>query len=138
MLIGEYMQTVDAKGRVNIPAKFRADLGQTFVVAKGVRCIAVYPAAEWDKFLEKTTHENTKLMRFFAAGSSECELDTQGRVVIPPSLRKYIDLQKEIVVVGTYTYIEIWNRSEWENYFDDEEFSAENLEDTMQKYGLQP
>lgn len=136
MLIGEYMQTVDAKGRVNIPAKFRADLGQTFVVAKGVRCIAIYPAEEWDKFLEKTKQEDIKLLRFFSSGSSECELDTQGRVVIPPNLRKYLDLQKEIAVVGTYTYIEIWNRDQWEEYFSGDEFKAENLEDTMKRYGL--
>lgn len=136
MLIGEYMQNVDVKGRVNIPAKFRADLGQTFVIAKGIDCIAVYPSDEWKKFLEKTSQENIKMLRFFAAGSSECELDTQGRVVIPPNLREYLGLQKEIAVIGAYTYMEIWNRDKWKEYFEDDAFKAENIEDTMHQYGL--
>lgn len=136
MLIGEYMQNVDVKGRVNIPAKFRADLGQTFVIAKGIDCIAVYPSDEWKKFLEKTSRENIKMLRFFAAGSSECELDTQGRVVIPPNLREYLGLQKEIAVIGAFTYMEIWNRDKWKEYFQDDAFKAENIEDTMHQYGL--
>lgn len=136
MFIGEYMQTVDAKGRVNIPAKFRADLGQTFVVSKGANCIAIYPADEWSAFLEKVRGEDVMLLRFFASGSSECELDTQGRVLIPPSLRNYLSLGKEIAVVGMYKYIEIWNRDEWEKIFCGSEYKAENLADTLSNYGI--
>ncbi len=108
MLIGEYMQTVDAKFRVNIPSKFRTDLGQTFVVAKGINCISIYPKDEWIRFLESL--KDMKKLRFFSAGSSECELDTQGRIVVPVSLREYIGLQKEIAVIGAFKHVEIWNR----------------------------
>ena len=134
MFIGEYLQTVDAKFRVNVPAGFRAELGQTFVVAKGVNCIALYPKTEWMDFLDKIK-ERKKLL-FFTSGSKECELDTQGRVVIPPDLRKYLNLQKEIAVIGTYKHVEIWNRDQWNAYFDDEDYSAENIEKIMEEQEL--
>ncbi|HIV85353.1 MAG TPA: cell division/cell wall cluster transcriptional repressor MraZ [Candidatus Monoglobus merdigallinarum] len=125
VLIGEHMQTVDAKFRVNIPSGFRADLGSVFVVAKGVNCIAVYPKEEWIKFLEGLT--DVKKLRFFASGSKECELDTQGRIVIPPNLREYIGLKKEIAVIGAFKRVEIWDRETWNNYFDSDTYSAENI-----------
>ena len=131
MLIGEYMQTVDAKFRVNIPSGFRAELGQTFVVAKGINCISVYPRDEWVRFLESLT--DMKKLRFFSAGSKECELDTQGRIVIPQNLRDYIGLKKEIAVIGAFKHVEIWNRDKWIEYFDDEDYSAENIEEIMKQ-----
>ena len=129
MFIGDHLQNVDAKFRVNVPAGFRPELGQKFVVAKGFNCIALYPLDEWEGFLRKI--EERKMLLFFAAGSKECELDTQGRVVIPPDLRQYLNLQKEIKVVGALTHVEIWNRDEWTAYYDDEMYSAKNIENTM-------
>lgn len=129
MLIGEYEQTVDSKFRVNIPSKFRTELGQTFVVAKGIKCIAIYPKEEWMKFLDGL--KDMKKLRFFSAGSSECELDTQGRIVIPPKLREYIELEKEITVIGTFKHAEIWNRSRWAEYVDDSAYTSENIEEIM-------
>ena len=123
MLIGEYMQTVDAKFRVNIPSKFRTDLGQTFVVAKGINCISIYPKDEWIRFLESL--KDMKKLRFFSAGSSECELDTQGS--------EYIGLQKEIAVIGAFKHVEIWNRDKWSEYFDDDAYKAENIESIMEQ-----
>ena len=134
MFIGEYLQTVDAKFRVNVPAGFRAELGQTFVVAKGVNCIALYPRYEWEGFLNRIK-ERKKLL-FFTSGSKECELDTQGRVVIPPDLREYLGLKKEIAVVGTFRHVEIWNRDAWNEYFDDDEYSAENIGKIMEEHEL--
>ncbi len=134
MLIGEYMQTVDAKFRVNVPVGFRADLGQTFVVAKGINCISLYPKAEWEQFLSSI--RDRKKLRFFSAGSRECELDTQGRIVIPPGFREYLGLGKEIAVIGAYKHAEIWNRDQWINYFDDEDFSADNIEKIMEEQEL--
>ena len=119
MFIGEYLQTVDAKFRVNVPAGFRAELGQTF---------------EWEGFLNKIK-ERKKLL-FFTSGSKECELDTQGRVVIPPDLREYLGLKKEIAVVGTFRHVEIWNRDAWNEYFDDDEYSAENIGKIMEEHEL--
>ena len=129
VFIGEYPQTVDAKFRVNVPAGFRTELGQTFVVAKGINCIALYPAAEWEGFLSKIT-ERKKLL-FFTSGSRECELDTQGRVVVPPNMREYLNLGKEITVVGAYKHVEIWNREAWKDYISDEAYSSENIGDIM-------
>ena len=140
MLLGEYMQTVDAKGRVNVPAKFRDDLGQVFVVSKGLNCVSLYPKDEWKKFLDNIISENPtkrkKLLRFFSSGSQECEVDSQGRVLIPAQYREYAGISKEIAVIGSYTYAEIWDRQKWSEYMDDPEFEAGEIEKAMEEYGL--
>lgn len=141
MLLGEYNQNIDAKGRVNIPSKFRDDLGQSFVISKGLNnCIAVYPKAEWEKFMENIISENPtqrrKLLHFFASGASECELDAQGRVVIPPAHREYANLTKEITVVGSYKNAEIWDRQAWIDYNDDPNFGADEIAKAMEEFGL--
>ena len=74
-----------------------------------------------------------KKLWFFSAGSSECELDTQGRIVVPVSLREYIGLQKEIAVIGAFKHVEIWNRDKWSEYFDDDAYKAENIESIMEQ-----
>lgn len=141
MLLGTYNQNVDAKGRVNVPSKFRADLGQTFVIAKGLNnCIAIHPKEEWEKFMTDLLSESPtnrrKLQMFFAGGSSECEIDSQGRVVIPPALRKYAGLSKEIVVVGMFTHAEIWDKDSYEAYTDDPSLEPDKVEEAMREFGL--
>ena len=95
MLLGEYKHNVDAKGRVSVPSKFRGDLGQSFVVTKGLdNCLYLYSKDEWKKFEDKlknlpiTSQEARSFVRFFFAGASECEADKQGRINIPQNLRE--------------------------------------------------
>ncbi len=141
MLVGEYFQNIDDKGRINIPSKFRHDLGETFVVAKGLdNCVSIYPKEEWERFLELLKNippsQRRPLQRFFGSGSEECAIDSQGRVVIPPKIRTHAGLQKEIVVVGDTEKVEVWNRQDWENYISSPEFETENVAKIMEELGM--
>ena len=103
MFTGEYNHSIDAKGRVIVPSKFREQLGEEFVVTKGLDgCLFVYPKSEWEGIEEKfrglpSNAETRRFMRFFFAGAATCEVDKQGRILIPPNLREHADLQKDIV-----------------------------------------
>ena len=107
MFKGEYSHSVDAKGRIIMPAKFREILGEEFVVTKGLDgCLFVYPNKEWENIENKfreiplTTKDARKFSRFFFAGAADCEVDRQGRVLIPSVLREFAGLNKEVVLVG--------------------------------------
>ena len=137
MFKGEYSHTRDGKGRRSVPSKFREQLGDEFVVTKGFDgCLFVYGNAEWAAFEEKLralplTNQNArKFTRFFLAGASDCEVDRQGRVLIPAVLRNFAHLEREVVLAGVGSRIEIWNRQLWEekNVYDDMEDIAENME----------
>lgn len=141
MLIGEYNQNLDAKGRINVPAKFRDDLGSSFVVSKGLdNCVYVYPKEEWERFKQELytvpSSKRRQLQRFFFSGAEECTVDTQGRVVIPPRIREYAGLLKEVVVVGVSDKMEIWNRDSWEAYMDKPEFDADAVAAVMEELGI--
>lgn len=141
MLIGEYNQTIDAKGRVNVPVKFREDLGCSFVVSKGLdNCVCVYPKNEWERFKQELgtvpSAKRRMLSRFFYSGAEECDTDSQGRVLIPPKIREYAGLSKEIVVVGMSDKVEIWDRSSWESYMEDPVFDADEIAKVMEDLGI--
>lgn len=136
MFKGEYNHTVDTKGRLIVPAKFREMLGDTFVVTKGLDgCLFVYPNDEWtnieNKFREipLTTKDARKFSRFFFAGAADCEVDKQGRILIPSVLRDFAGLKKEVVLVGVLNRIEIWSKERWlgENEYEDMDEVAEHM-----------
>ncbi len=137
MFMGEYNHTVDAKGRLIVPSKFREQLGDEFVVTKGLDgCLFVYENTEW-KVLEEKLHtlpltnaNATKFSRFFLAGATSCEVDKQGRILLPQILRDFAGIEKEAVLVGVGSRIEIWSRERWleANSYDDMEEIAENME----------
>ena len=138
MFMGEYNHTIDAKGRMIVPSKFREQLGNEFVVTKGLDgCLFVYPNEEWHNIEEKfrnvplTTKDARKFSRFFFAGAATCELDKQGRILIPPVLREFADLQKDVVSVGVLSRIEIWSKDNWLecNSYDDRDEIAEHMAD---------
>lgn len=116
MLIGEFQHSLDDKGRLIVPAKFRNELGMSFIITKGLDgCLNAYSLLEWDKVQEKFESLESggeklrRLERWFFGGASECETDKQGRIIIPQNLREYANLKKDVVVIGNRTKMEIWN-----------------------------
>ncbi len=136
MFMGEYNHTIDAKGRLIVPAKFREQLGSEFVVTKGLDgCLFVYSNEEWkhieDKFREipLTTKDARKFSRFFFAGAAVCEVDKQGRILLPVNLREYAAIEKDVVSVGVLNRVEIWSKDRWldNGDYDDMDEIAEHM-----------
>ncbi len=140
MFMGEHNHTVDAKGRVIIPAKFREELGDEFVLTLGLDgCLFVYPNDEWASFVNELkglpgSKEARQLQRYFMAGAAACEVDKQGRFLIPQKLREHAGLDKELVLVGVLNKIEIWSKERWEsnNTYENMDEIAEH----MSEFGL--
>ena len=121
--MGEYQHTVDAKGRLILPAKFREELGETLVFTKGLdACLFGYSLSEWSILEEKLKKlplakpEARAFARFFFAGAAEIGYDKQGRILLPPVLREHARLEKEVVVIGVSNRIEIWSQEAWNAY----------------------
>lgn len=123
MFLGEFEHAIDEKGRVTIPAKFRAELARGAVVTKGLgadTCLFVYPMDEWGRLAQRIneqdlSQEEADMLSYFIYGNaSNCELDRQGRILIPANLRKYAGFEGEIVIVGLHTHFAIWNRKSWQ------------------------
>ncbi len=143
MFIGEYEHSVDAKGRAIMPAKLREDIGENFIVTKGLdKCLFAYSKSEWANFEEKLktlplTNKNARdFVRFFLSGAIECEIDKQGRFLIPANLRTYAKLEKEIVIIGVGTRLEVWNKGDWEKYSSEENISADDIAENMTMLGI--
>ncbi len=143
MFMGEFEHTIDVKGRVIIPARFREELGGNFVITRGLdHCLFVYTMEEWKVIEEKlktlpfTKKEARTFVRFFFSGASECELDKQGRVLLMPTLRDYAKLSKDAVIIGVSTRLEIWDKQEWNNYCNNAEASYEILAEEMVELGI--
>lgn len=120
MFMGEYNHTIDSKGRLIVPAKFREALGSEFVVTKGLDgCLFVYPYNEWQKFTDQlktlpmSSKDSRQFSRFFLAGAAACEVDKQGRILVPGILREFAALEKDVVLVGVSTRVEIWSKERW-------------------------
>ena len=125
MFMGEYHHTIDEKGRIIIPAKFREMLGDTFIVTRGIEnCLFVYPNDEWQKIVTKleslpfTKRDARQFVRFFLSGATIAEFDKQGRVNLTSPLIDYAKLQKDCVVIGTGSRLEIWSKEDWDSFFD--------------------
>ncbi|ABS73862.1 MULTISPECIES: division/cell wall cluster transcriptional repressor MraZ [Bacillus] len=138
MFMGEYRHTVDAKGRMIVPAKFREGLGEQFVLTRGLdQCLFGYPMNEWKLIEEKlkalplTKKDARAFTRFFFSGATECELDKQGRVNIASSLLNYAKLEKECVVIGVSNRIELWSKVIWEQYTEEQEDSFAEIAENM-------
>ena len=120
MFMSEYNHTIDTKGRLIIPAKFREALGEEFVVSKGMDgCLFVYANDDWNAFEQKLTSlplinkEARQFARFFLAGAAQVEVDKQGRILIPSTLREFAQLEKDVVLAGVMNCVEIWNKQSW-------------------------
>ena len=122
MFLSEYEHTIDAKGRMAVPAKYRQQLKEGAVVSKGMgTCLSVYPMQRWEEksaelAANKTSEELRDIERRLYATASEIELDAQGRMIIPARLRTYAHLETEVSVVGVCDHFEIWDRATWQAY----------------------
>ena len=141
MLIGEYEHSLDAKGRLIMPVKLRQDMGEKFIVTKGLDgCLFAFSQEEWLNFETKLkllplSDKNARnFVRFFLSGATECELDKQGRFLIPNNLRNAANLEKEVVIIGVGTRLEIWNKQTWEKC--DEDISADEIAENMANLGI--
>jgi len=137
MFIGTVVHTMDAKGRVSIPAKFRETLEKRFddrlIITRGEECLDVYPIKIWQEFTDKVMalpqmrKDTLAFMRFYLGGAEECSIDKQGRILIPPSLREYAGLDKDVVFIGISRRFEIWDKKKWDE-------SYKKIVDTIQSY----
>ena len=135
--MGEYNHSIDAKGRIIVPSKFREKLGDRFVVTKGLDgCLWVFSTAEWETFSDKLTslpvarRDARNFSRFFLAGATEAETDKMGRILLPQVLRDYAKLEKDAVLIGAGTRVEIWNKEAWT-----EVSTFDNVDDLAEQMG---
>ena len=141
MFMSEYNHTIDAKGRLIIPSKFREVLGEEFVVSRGMDgCLFVYANDDWNAFEQKLTSlplinkEARQFARFFLAGAAPVELDKQGRILLPAKLREFAGLDKDVVLVGVGSRIEIWSKDKYETVGED--LDMDDITAAMEDLGL--
>ncbi|KHM51506.1 MAG: division/cell wall cluster transcriptional repressor MraZ [Anaerovibrio sp.] len=143
MLMGEYNHSLDAKGRVILPADFRAELGESFIITKGLdNCLFIYPQSEWEQLSVKLRQlplaktEARAFVRFFFAGARQVELDKQGRFLIPATLRQHASLKKDAVLIGVSNRIEVWSKDEWLKYNEEITPSVSAIAETLAELGI--
>ncbi|GIO65547.1 division/cell wall cluster transcriptional repressor MraZ [Paenibacillus sp. JTLBN-2024] len=144
MFMGEFQHSIDDKGRLTIPAKFRELLGASFVITRGLdQCLFVYPMNEWSileqklKSLPLMKSDARAFTRFFFSGATECEWDKQGRVNLPGNLRGYAGLEKECVVIGVSNRVEIWSKDTWEAYFQQSEGTFNEIAEKLVDFNFE-
>lgn len=141
MFLGDYQHTLDAKGRVSLPKRFRDELSGTVIVAKGFdRCLFVYGAEEYEAFVNGLPKDDfnpskRQMRRFFAAGAHSVDVDAAGRIMLPPLLREYAGLKKDVAVTGSGDRIEIWDAATWADYNSEVENSIEDLAQGLASIG---
>lgn len=137
MFMGEYHYSIDEKGRLTIPAKLRYELGENFIVTRGLDgCLFVYPKNEWENIIQKykelpNTKDARNFMRFFLSGATVCEFDKQGRINISAPLTKYAELKKDCVIIGVNDRLEVWSKERWETFIDTNEDSLSDIAEKL-------
>ncbi|WP_047390067.1 division/cell wall cluster transcriptional repressor MraZ [Pisciglobus halotolerans] len=143
MLMGEFKHNIDAKGRLIMPAKFREDLGEKFILTRGLDgCLFGYPQKQWEELEEKLKQlplakkEARAFTRFFYSAATECEIDKQGRINIPQTLRKHAVLEKVCYIIGVSERIEIWSEEKWLQFSEEAEESFDEIAEDMIDFGF--
>lgn len=143
MFTGEFQHSIDDKGRLIMPAKFRDMLGDTFMITKGLDgCLFVYPQAEWHSLENKlknlpfTNKDARAFARFFFSGACECETDKQGRILLAGNLREYAKINKDVIIIGVGTRLEIWSKETWSGYSNEVEGNYEELAEKLVELDL--
>jgi len=142
MLLGEYFHNIDAKGRIILPSKFRSELGERFIVTKGFDgCLYGYSVGEWQNIEDKiktlpqvTGKDVRNFTRFFFSNAIECEIDSQGRILISSSLREFAELTKEVAIIGVSSRIEFWSKAKWQEYNNNQD--ADDIAEKMAYLGV--
>ena len=141
--MGEYHHAIDSKGRLIIPARFREGLGDLFVATKGLdHCLFLYPLSEWEtiekklKTLPFTKADTRAFVRLFFSGASECEIDRQGRILLPAKLREFARINRDVVIIGVSNRVEIWAKEEWDRFSQEAEQAYENIAESIVDLGL--
>lgn len=136
MFYGEYRHTIDSKGRLFLPAKLRDKLGEEFILSRGFdKCIFVYPMEEWERFTAKIDElpvaKERRIRRYFYSGAYEGSVDAQGRITLSPFYREFAELEKDVIIVGNRSHLEIWSAAAWEEeqkFIDNEDITNELIE----------
>ena len=143
MFMGEYSHTIDTKGRLIIPSKFREELGETFVVTKGLDgCLFVFSDEEWKAFeiklksLPLTNKNARQFARFFVAGATPCELDKQGRILLPATLREFAGIEKDVLLTGMLNRIEMWSKEKWNENNSLDDVAMDEIAEQMTDLGF--
>lgn len=143
MFTGEYLHTLDNKGRVIVPSRLRDGLGDQFVVTRGLdQCLFIYPLNEWNRLEQKlkqlpfTRSDSRAFLRLFFSGAMDVETDKQGRVLIPQNLRDYAGIEKEIMIIGVSNRVEMWSEPSWREYFGKASDSYEELAEKLVDFDL--
>jgi len=142
VFLGEYEVTLDAKGRFLLPVGIKKqlpeDASEKFVIARGFeKCLTLYPKKNWDPIMAELIKvndykaENREFLRYFTMGAAEMDLDSAGRLLVPPNLKEYAGLEKDIVLVSVINKIEIWDKSKYQQFFDS--FSLEKYSDLAER-----
>jgi MraZ protein len=138
MFMGEFQHSIDAKGRLIIPSRFRDGLGERFIATKGLdHSLFLYPLKEWEiieqklKNLPFTRADVRAFVRLFFSGASECELDRQGRILLTANLREFARINRDVVVIGVSSRVEIWAKEEWDGYNERAEEAYENIAESI-------
>jgi len=137
MFMGEYHHSIDDKGRLIIPAKIRNELGEKFIITRGLdNCLFIYPLNEWNNIITNykqlpNIKDARNFMRFFLSGATECEFDKQGRLKIPSPLIDFAHLEKDCVIIGVNDRLEIWSNLNWESFIKDNEASLSDIADNL-------
>lgn len=142
MLVGEHWHTIDPKNRIMIPAKLRQELGNTFMLTRGLdNCINAYPMREWEKLEERiaslpqTRADVRRYQRFYFSGAVQVDMDKQGRVLIPVNLVEYGSLLNEVVTIGMRDKLEIWSKENWTEY-QEQEINMDEVAESMADLGI--
>ncbi|MFK8243816.1 MULTISPECIES: division/cell wall cluster transcriptional repressor MraZ [unclassified Facklamia] len=143
MLIGEFQHNIDAKGRLTMPVKFRSDLGERFIVTRGLDgCLFGFPMSSWDIIQDKLKElpiakkDARSFTRFFYSAATEVEFDKQGRINLPKTLIEFAKIDKECRVIGVADRIEIWSGEQWENFAAVAQESFEDIAEEMIDFGF--
>ncbi len=143
MFMGEFKHSIDAKGRLIMPSKFREELGEKFVITRGMDgCLFGYPQNEWEILEQKLKEmplakkDTRAFVRFFYSAATECEIDKQGRINLPTSLMSHAELEKACVVIGVSNRIEIWSEERWNKFSTEAEENFDEIAETMIDFGF--
>jgi MraZ protein len=143
MFIGEYSHTIDSKKRLAVPSKFRKELGEQAIITRGIdKCLVIYPLVEWENFAKKlgslptTQNDSRKFSRIMLAGAMDSKLDNLGRILIPDYLKDYAFLKKNVVIIGVFNKLEVWDEENWQEYKKKTEMSVGDIAERLKEIGV--